>query len=127
GAVLLMRDARRQVRLRILALSALGVLLGAGIAAPQLLFTAELLSMSQRSGGVDYNIVTNLSFPPLRLINFIAPNFFGSAVDGSYLTPDRGAFFEEAVYIGILPLLTALAAITGWVQRRNLLSLDQWV
>ncbi len=126
GAGVLMRDAQRAIRLRILGLAALGVVLGAGTAAPQLLFTAELLSQSQRAGGVSFETVTNISFPLLRLLNFIAPDFFGSAVDGTYLTPDTGIFFEERVYIGLLPLIAALAAFTGWVQRRNLLSLDQW-
>jgi hypothetical protein len=38
------------------------VSLGAGVAALQLLPTAELLSQSQRSGGVDYDFAMNFSY-----------------------------------------------------------------
>lgn len=114
----------RPVRLKALLMAGSGVLLGIGIAATQLLFTLELLAESQRSGGVDYNELTNLSFAPLRLLVLVMPNFFGSPVDGSYLTPGRGVYFEDMIYIGIVPFIAALAAIVGWLQRRTLL--DHW-
>lgn len=102
-------------------LTGIGVLLGASIASVQLLFTFELLAQSQRSGGVDYETLTNLSFAPLRVLTWLAPKFLGTPVDGSYLTPGRGVFFEDAIYIGFLPLLSALSALVGWIQWRSLL------
>lgn len=114
----------RPLRLKALAMIGGGVALGIGIAATQLLFTLELLSESQRSGGVDYKELTNLSFSPLRLLVLLMPNFFGSPVDGSYLTPDSGVYFEDMIYIGIVPLIAAIAAIFGWIQRRTLL--EHW-
>lgn len=89
-----------------------GLMLAGGIAAVQLLPTAELLSQSQRSGGVDYDTVMNFSYSPIRSFNFILPNFFGTPADGSYIT--EGAFFEDAVYIGLIPLISALVAIVTW-------------
>ncbi len=93
-----------------------GLALGAGVAAVQLLPTAELLRTSQRSGGVDFDFAMNFSYAPARALNFLAPNVFGNPGDGSYIT--EGAFFEDAVYIGLLPLVAALAAVIGWVIRR---------
>lgn len=104
-------DRLKQWR-QILAAAAIGVILGVGITAGQLLLTFELLVESQRSGGVSYDELTNLSFSPFRLFNFFAPNFFGSPVDGSYLTPDQGSYFEDAIYIGVIPLLSVIAAMS---------------
>lgn len=106
-----------------LGLAAVGVMLGAAIAAVQLWPTAELLRTSQRSDGVDFDFAMNFSYGPARALNFIAPNVFGSPGDGTYLT--EGAFFEDAVYIGLLPLLSALAAILGWLVRRFRKGLDE--
>jgi hypothetical protein len=106
-----------------LGLAAAGVMLGAAIAAVQLWPTAELLRTSQRSDGVDFDFAMNFSYGPARALNFVAPNVFGSPGDGTYLT--EGAFFEDAVYIGLLPLLSALAAILGWLVRRFRKGLDE--
>ena len=86
--------------------------LGGGIATAQLLPTAELLSQSQRSGGVDFTFAMNFSYSLPRTLNFLAPNVFGTPADGTYLA--KGAYFEDAVYIGFIPLMAALAAILTW-------------
>ncbi len=90
--------------------------LGAGIAALQLLATAELLSQSQRSSGVDFDFAMNYSYAPARILNLIAPNVFGTPADGSYIT--GGAFFEDAAYVGLIPLIAALAAVIQWMVLR---------
>jgi hypothetical protein len=102
---------------------AAGVALGAAIAAIQLWPTAELLRTSQRSDGVDFDFAMNFSYGPARALNFVSPNVFGNPGDGTYLT--QGAFFEDAVYIGLLPLVSALAAIIGWMVRRFRKGLDE--
>jgi hypothetical protein len=91
--------------------------LGAGIAALQLMATAELLRQSQRSSGVDFDFAMNYSYNPVRILNLFSPNVFGTPADGSYIT--GGAFFEDAVYIGLLPLVAALATIIYWIIRRG--------
>ena len=105
-------------RQRIVALSMAGLslILGAGIAAIQLIPTMEYLMESHRSGGLDYGTLTNLSYHPLRLTTLFSPNFYGTPVDGSYLTSGKGAFFEDAAYIGFIPIVSALAAIWGWLR-----------
>lgn len=104
---------------RFLALIAIvgGIVLGAGVAAVQLAGTAELLGQSQRSGGVDYDFAMNLSYAPLRSLNLLTPNIFGTPADGTYIT--GGAFFEDAVYAGLIPLIAAITAIAGWFMRRD--------
>ncbi|MGQ9909819.1 MAG: YfhO family protein [Candidatus Flexifilum sp.] len=85
------------------------LLLGGGMAALQLFATGELLLMSQRGDGVDFDFAMNFSYAPLRTLNLIAPNLFGTPADGSYIT--NGAYFEDAVYVGMLPLISALALL----------------
>jgi hypothetical protein len=90
-----------------------GLVVGAGIAAIQLLPTAELLGTSQRSGGVDFEFAMNFSYSPARTLNLLSPNVFGNPGDGHFVT--EGAFFEDAVYIGLLPLFASIAAVIGWI------------
>jgi len=101
-----------RVRWQRMVILALAVALGAGAASAQLLPTAELLAQSQRSSGVDYNKTMNFSYSPERTMNFFAANVFGTPSDGSYST--QGAFFEDAVYFGFIPLISAIAAILTW-------------
>ncbi|MCB9451321.1 MAG: YfhO family protein [Anaerolineaceae bacterium] len=98
------------------ALLVAGLALGALVAAMQLFGTAELLGQSQRSGGVDYDFAMNFSYSPLRTLNLLSYNVFGNPGDGSYVT--EGAFFEDAVYIGLLPLIAALTAGVVWLSSK---------
>ncbi|MCD4685028.1 MAG: hypothetical protein K8S97_03725, partial [Anaerolineae bacterium] len=101
-----------------LALAGAGMLLGVLIAAIQLIPTAEYLAESQRSSGLDFDTTANLSYHPIQLLTLLSPHFLGTPADGSFLT--RGIFFEDAAYIGFIPLVAAIAAIWGWLrQRRN--------
>ncbi len=111
---------RRDRALRVfgIVLAGVGVALGAAVAAVQLIPTAEYLLESQRSGGLDYETLTNLSYHPLRLFTLFSPNFFGTPADGSYLA--KGIYFEDAAYIGFIPLISALAAVVGWFRKRRM-------
>lgn len=104
-------------RARGLLLAGAGIALGAGIAAVQLLPTVEYLRHSDRATGVDYERLTNLSYHPARLITLLAPDFFGSPADGSYYT--EGAYFEDAAYLGVIPLIAAGTAMIAWVRTRR--------
>ena len=104
-------------RLRGLMLVGAGLALGAALAAIQLVPTAEYLRHSDRSGGLDYATLTNLSYHPARLLALFSPNVFGTPADGSYFT--NGIYFEDAAYIGFIPLIAAFAAIVAWARRRR--------
>lgn len=107
-----------------LLLAAIAVLLGVGIAFWQLGMTLELLQQSQRSGGVSYTELTNLSYAPLRALTLLTPHFYGTPADGSYLTPDTGVYFEDAAYVGFVPLVAVAFAITGWLKWRKFLNVS---
>ncbi len=89
--------------------------LGAGIAGLQLVATAELLTQSQRAGGVDFDFAMNFSYAPASALNLFAPNVFGTPADATYILPR--AYFEDAVYIGVIPLIAALAAAISRIAR----------
>lgn len=88
---------------------ALALILAAGLAAIQLLPTAEYLLQSQRSSQVDMDFALNYSFWPWRFLTLLAPDMFGNPTRGDYW--GYGNYWEDAVYIGVLPLLLALGAI----------------
>jgi hypothetical protein len=99
-------------------LLALAVLVGLGVAAVQLLPTAELALLSQRQVGVEYEFAMTYSFWPWRLITLLAPDFFGNPTSGDYW--GYAAYWEDCGYIGVLPLLLALIAISIYlVQKRR--------
>lgn len=115
-------DAQSQVggrweRFKVQALSLLeseiklagAVLLGAALAAVQLLPTAVYLTQSQRATAVDYDFAMTYSFWPWRLLGLLAPGLFGSPASGDYW--GYATFWEDAVYIGLLPVLLALGIL----------------
>ena len=103
------RVLRFKFLFRAVLLFALASLLAATLAAIQLLPTAELLSHSQRANGAEYDFVMTYSFWPWRFLGLLAPGLFGSPVTGDYW--GYGNFWEDAIYIGLLPLILALRAI----------------
>ncbi|MBN1979185.1 MAG: YfhO family protein [Anaerolineae bacterium] len=90
---------------------------GLGLAAIQLLPTAELMLQSQRATGVDYDFAMTNSMWPWRLITFLAPDFFGNPGRGTYW--GFGTYWEDAGYVGLLPLLLAAGMASGVVFRRG--------
>jgi hypothetical protein len=111
---------RRESRLYTLVLAGVAMVVGLAVAAAQLIPTMEYLRESQRSGGLDYATLTNLSYHPARLITLLSPNFYGTPADGSYIT--NGIYFEDAAYIGFIPFISAIAAVAGWTRKRKDLS-----
>jgi hypothetical protein len=114
----MVQAARRETRgWRLLlghwSLVVVSLFIGVMLAAIQLLPTAELMLQSQRSGGVDYDLAMTNSLWPWRLITFLAPDFFGNPGLGDYW--GYGTYWEDAGYVGLLPLLLAIGAVA----RRN--------
>ncbi|HDD62113.1 MAG TPA: hypothetical protein ENF22_06245 [Chloroflexi bacterium] len=84
-------------------------LLAAGISAIQLIPTAEYLLQSQRSVEFGYAEAMTYSFWPWRFLTLFVPNLFGNPSAGNYW--GYGNYWEDAVYIGLLPVLIALGAV----------------
>jgi hypothetical protein len=98
--------------------SGMALLLGLALAAVQLFPTAEYLLASQRAAELDYEYAMTYSYWPWRFLTFLAPNLFGDPVTGDYW--GYGNFWEDAVYIGMLPLLLALGAASHLLKSRSL-------
>lgn len=96
--------------IRLWSLTVASFVLGAGLAAIQLLPTAELLHFSPRAAGVEQQMGMTYSLWPWRLLTLVAPDLFGSPARGNYW--GYGNYWEDALYIGVLPLLLALRTLT---------------
>ena len=87
----------------------LAALLAFLLSAVQLLPTAEYLLQSQRSAGVDRAAALFSSFWPWRFTGLIAPNFFGNPASGDF--SGYANYWEDAIYIGLIPLGLAFTSI----------------
>ncbi|MEP7359219.1 MAG: hypothetical protein ABI847_18350, partial [Anaerolineales bacterium] len=96
--------ARAATALWLLAPLAVGGLL----AGAQLLPTAELLRESPRASSAGFDFVVNYSFSPWRLLTLLAPDALGNPARGQFF--GYGNYWEDAIYIGVLPLTLALGA-----------------
>lgn len=94
-------------------------LAGAGLAAVQLLPTAELVALSGRGGGVGYEQFVSMSLPPERFITVLLPNFFGNSGTGSYWGQEAGFFIQLCPYLGVLGLFLVITAVR---ERRDLVT-----
>lgn len=92
-------------------------LLGAALAAVQLFPTAEYLLTSQRATELDYEYAMTYSYWPWRFLTFLAPNLFGDPVTGDYW--GYGNYWEDSVYIGLLPFLLALGGASHFFKMRK--------
>jgi hypothetical protein len=79
------------------------------VSAVQLLPTWEYSQLSNRAGGVSYDFSTELSLPPSNMITLVVPDYFGS-VEGNLPFP-RYYYWEFSLYLGILPLVLAMAGL----------------
>jgi len=81
----------------------------AGLATVQLVPTFEFLQQSQRVSSLDYEYVVRYSFWPWRLLTFLLPDFFGNPGNGTFW--GYGNYWEDACYLGLIPLCFGLYAI----------------
>jgi hypothetical protein len=88
------------------------IVIASAISAIQLLPTFEYLVQSQRAGSVELEYTMTYSFWPWRFLTLFAPDLFGNPVNGNYW--GYGNYWEDALYIGVLPLVMALSATIWW-------------
>ena len=95
---------------------------GVLICAAQILPALELLQFSVRRNGVAYEELTQWSFHPVRLLEFVQPYFFGAYFPTyGFLRPDfypqTGQPWAGSVYVGGLSVVAALGYICArWRQ-----------
>jgi hypothetical protein len=96
----------------VLALGALAaVALGALVGMAALLPMGELGGISDRSGGGTYAWATQFKYAALNFLTFFVPYINGDISDMTYTQP--GIFWEDYGYVGLVTVLTAMAAV--WV------------
>lgn len=85
-----------------------------GIAAIQVLPTAEFTQLSTRSSRISFQNARTISFYFQHLITYIFPYFFGKdpIVAGTTTYWGKGSFWELFIYIGILPLCFLFASFS---------------
>jgi hypothetical protein len=110
---------KKQATAALVSLVKLGVFLlwAAALAAVQLLPTVEYLRQSQRAAAVSFQTAMTYSTWPWRFLGLIAPGLFGSPAQGDFW--GYASFWEDAVYIGLLPVLLAFSAVLSGVFRRK--------
>jgi len=86
-----------------------GLIIAVLVSMIQLAPTYEYLLESQRSSSVEYANAMTYSFWPWQLLTFIFPGIFGNPGLGDYW--GYGAFWEDEVYIGLIPILLALTTL----------------
>ncbi|MGB2962630.1 MAG: hypothetical protein WBB69_01450 [Anaerolineales bacterium] len=98
-------------------------IVGLAISAIQIIPTLEYLLQSQRSVEFGYSEAMTYSFWPWRFLTLIVPDLFGSPASGNYW--GYGNFWEDALYIGLFPIVIAAGLIirsvgksTGQVDRK---------
>jgi hypothetical protein len=101
------------LRAIVLVLGAVGFAFALGAA--QFLPTVGYWLHSQRAAGAGAEAALAYSFWPWHLLTFLAPNFFGNPAHGDYW--GYANYWEDAVYIGLLPL--GLAAAAAWAAFRR--------
>lgn len=87
------------------------------IAAIQLVPTAEYLMVSQRASEYGYESALAYSMWPWRLLTLLTPDLFGNPGEGTYW--GFGAFWEDAIYVGLIPLLLAIRSLANVFSKKN--------
>jgi len=102
---------------RVLAASALAIVVGLLLASAQIFPTLELIKHSGRRGGLDSNVILGWSLPPLGLVEMISPRLFGDffklTQNGSWAAPlfeNREPYLLSS-YFGLFPILIAIFGV----------------
>ena len=94
-------------------------IVGLAISAIQIVPTLEYLLQSQRSVEFGFSEAMTYSFWPWRFLTLIVPDLFGNPASGNYW--GYGNFWEDALYIGLFPIVIA----AGLIIRSVSMSKDQ--
>ncbi|MBN2555402.1 MAG: YfhO family protein [Anaerolineales bacterium] len=94
---------------------ALAGLTGFALSAIQIFPTLQYLHNSSRSASLSEVFALTYSFWPWRLTGLLLPDLFGNPARNGYW--GYANYYEDALYIGILPFLLALHAVRrGWTR-----------
>lgn len=94
------------------------IFLGVTLSAIQTLSTIELVGQGERLQWTLYT-ASNNPFHPKNLLTFISPYYFGNPAMGTYREDitTAGIFWENASYVGLLPLILAVWVIWQLIRK----------
>ncbi|MBN1936432.1 MAG: YfhO family protein [Anaerolineae bacterium] len=96
----------------------LAVVWGVMLTGAQFLPTVELGRLAERANRADWERFSlQYSFWPWRVLTLFAPDFFGTPAGGDFW--GYATYWEDAGYIGLLPILLAFWAVLAWLRRRK--------
>jgi len=104
------RDASARWQLVAAAASAI---LGGMLAALVLLPTWQFNATSMRATGMDWKAASDFPFWLGDTVSLLAPRLLGSYYNGTWPAGNRALFWEDWLYLGLLPLLGAILALRG--------------
>ena len=88
------------------------VALGVALAAVQVWPARELIARTPRGEAADWSFLTFGSFGPWGLPTLLAPDLFGTPVDGTFWGgPDWSHFAETCTFVGAVVVALAMAAL----------------
>ena len=93
-------------------------MLSIGISAIQLFPTLEYLLQSQRAAEYGYVEAMTYSFWPWRFLTLFVPDLFGNPGTGNYW--GYGNFYEDSIYLGLLPIMLVIGIMFNARTRNNL-------
>jgi hypothetical protein len=93
------------------------LILGSLLAAVQLIPTYQMVSLSQRSGGVTFQYASDYAYDPKDFWTFLYPFSHGDI--GNLTYTGKGVFWEDYGYIGAVTFLLALYAPLRWWRNRH--------
>ena len=89
---------------------------GVGLAAVQLLPSAELYFSSARSQIVLRQTLFDFLLPIESLLTYLAPDFFGHPATGNFFRPGVAQYYEGILFVGVAALIFAAYAILNQKQ-----------
>ncbi len=104
---------------------AIGILLGIGLAAIQIVPSAEMLRESTSPGGFSPDEASYYSFPLVHLKTLVSPFALGNPKLGTYppfTAFDGSIFWENNLFIGWLPIVLLVFGLRKWSAATLLLS-----
>ena len=93
----------------------MGFLIGFAISAVQLFPSIEAYMLSPRSQVSLDNLNISFLLPPSHLVTLFVPDFFGNMVTLNWFAVLKGQYYENMIYVGIVPLV--MASFAFWLKK----------
>lgn len=116
AAFLALAMVPKSTRVRSIVVVAAGIIAGIGLSAIQILPSREFLSQTTTRNGFNQTDATSYSFRPDNFLTIFQPLAIGNPRDGTYNFSNNSIFWENNIFLGILPFF-----IIGffWVDKRR--------